>query len=117
MNLQPNVAGALCYVFGLITGIIFLALAPHNKDRFVRFHAFQAIFFSVAWFVLSIAASIISGIFYEMLPWPLYSIVRLFSWAVSAGLLLTWLYLMYKAYSGERFKLPVIGDLAEKQAG
>jgi uncharacterized membrane protein len=113
VDLQPNIAGALCYVLGFITGIIFLALTPHNRDRFVRFHAFQAIFFSVAWFVIVT----ITAILYLALPWPFDPIIGLISWVVRLGFLLTWLYLMYKAYNREMFKLPVIGDLAEKQAG
>jgi uncharacterized membrane protein len=112
-GLQPNVAGLLCYVLGLITGIVFLVLDPYNKDRFVRFHAFQAIFFHVAWIVLIIASSIISSV----LPWGLIFLGSLISFAVSLGGLLLWLYVMYKAYQNERFKLPVIGDLAERQAG
>ncbi len=112
-GLQPNIAGLLCYVLGLITGIVFLVLDPYNKDRFVRFHAFQAIFFHVAWIVLVIASSIISSV----LPWGLGFLGSLIFLAVSLGGFLLWLYLMYKAYQNERFKLPVIGDLAEQQAG
>src|ERR1043165_205822 len=66
-GLEPNLAGALSYLFGFITGIIFLAIEPYNKDRFVRFHAFQSIFFSVAW----IAAYIAIGIVWAILYWAL----------------------------------------------
>src|SRR5687767_14053393 len=47
-GMTDNVSGALCYVQGLITGIVFLVLAPYNQNKFVRFNAFQAIFFHVA---------------------------------------------------------------------
>ena len=47
-GMSENVAGALCYLLGLVTGIIFWVLAPYNQNRFVRFHAFQSIFFHVA---------------------------------------------------------------------
>ena len=47
-GMTDNVAGALCYVLGLVTGIVFLVLAPYNQNKFVRFHAFQSIFFHVA---------------------------------------------------------------------
>src|SRR4051794_28351354 len=53
-GLSDNVAGALCYLCGFITGIIFLVLAPYNRNRLVRFHAFQSIFANVAIFVLEI---------------------------------------------------------------
>lgn len=112
-GLQPNLAGALCYLCGFITGIIFLALDPHNRDRFVRFHAFQSIFFSVGWIALFIALSM----FEVMLPWPFHVVITLLIVMARFGLFLTWLYLMYKAYNNETFKLPVIGDLAEKQVG
>src|SRR4051794_33649482 len=51
-GLSENVGGALCYVLGLVTGIIFLVLAPYNQNRYVRFHAFQSIFFHVGLIVL-----------------------------------------------------------------
>src|SRR6267154_4263414 len=50
-GMTDNVAGALCYLIGFITGILFLVLDPYNKSKFVRFHAFQAIFFHAAFIV------------------------------------------------------------------
>lgn len=58
-GLQPNTAGALAYLCGLITGIIFLVIDPFKTDRFVRFHAFQSIFFNVAWTALWIVWMIV----------------------------------------------------------
>jgi uncharacterized membrane protein len=104
------VAGLLCYVVGFVTGIIFLVLEPYNKDRFVRFHAFQSIFFSVA----VIICQMLSWIIWMLLPWPLDNLVAT---AASLGIFVLWLFLMYKAYQGEEFKLPIIGDLARQQAG
>ncbi|MFB3854903.1 MAG: hypothetical protein ACE148_13895, partial [Vicinamibacterales bacterium] len=60
--MAANVAGLLTYILGFITGIIFLVLEPYNKDKFVRFHAFQSIFFNVAIIVLSIAYAILSTV-------------------------------------------------------
>ena len=48
--MTDNVASALCYLLGLITGIIFLVLTPYNRNPVVRFHAFQSIFLNVAWY-------------------------------------------------------------------
>ena len=59
-GLSQNVASALCYVFGLVTGIIFLVLAPYNQDKTIRFHAFQSIFMHVGIIILFIALGIIS---------------------------------------------------------
>src|ERR1700761_1709422 len=53
-GLTDNVAGALCYLGAFVTGIIFLVISPYNKSRFVRFHAFQSIFYFIAWIVLNI---------------------------------------------------------------
>lgn len=108
-GISENVAGALCYVLGLITGILFLVLAPYNQNRFVRFHAFQAIFFHAAWIVLWIVDTMMAFV----LPWYLMSLIGML---LALGGLALWLILMFKAYNNERFKLPVIGDLAEKQA-
>jgi uncharacterized membrane protein len=111
-GLAPNVAGALCYLAGFITGILFLVWEPYRHDRFVRFHAFQSIFFNVAWVVLYLAL----GIFQSLLPWTLWRLMAMFSGLVSLALFCVGLWLMYRAYNNERFKLPIIGELAEKQA-
>ena len=105
-------AGALCYAIGLVTGILFLVIPPYNQNKLIRFHAFQSIFFHVAWIGFWIAEAIIA----MTLPWGLHFVVTILSLLVSLGGLLVWLMLMYKAYSNEKFKLPIIGDLAEKQA-
>ena len=104
-ELKPNVAGMLCYPLSIVTGILFLVLTPYNRDRFVKFHAYQAIFFFVALVILRAA--------FGILPWwlegTLLALLRLASLGGTA-------YLMFKAYQGEKFKLPLIGDLAEQQA-
>ncbi len=106
-GLADNVAGALAYVT-IIPAIVFLVLEPYNKKRFVRFHAFQSIFFCVAWIVIDIALTFISHIpFLGWMLWPLVGLV----------LFVIWLILVLKAFQGQMFKLPVIGDMAEQQAG
>ena len=107
-GLTENAAAALCYVLGLITGILFLVLAPYNQNRLIRFHAFQSIFLTVAWIAMRI--------------------VVLFMWAVSGTLMLfvspliwlaffvLWIVMIIKAYQGQKLVLPIIGPLAEKQA-
>jgi uncharacterized membrane protein len=106
-GLTENVASALCYFF--IPAIIFLAMAPYNQSRTIRFHAFQAIFLTAAWIAINFALGIV-GIALSGLGF--YYIGRL----VSLGGLLLWLFLMYKAYNNEKVVLPVVGPLAEKQA-
>ena len=108
-GLADNIAGLLAYVT-VIPSIIFLVIEPYNKNRFIRFHSFQNIFFCIAWIILSIALGIIGQI-------PVLGWATLFLWPLIglAGFIL-WLVLMLKAYQGQMFKLPVIGDMAEKQA-
>jgi uncharacterized membrane protein len=111
-GLTENVAGALCYVLGLVTGIIFLVLAPYNQSKFVRFHAFQAIFFHVGWVAMWIVYTIIA----IAMPLGLHLLLSLFMLLLSFGGLAIWLLLMYKAYNNEKFYLPIVGAIAEKQA-
>jgi uncharacterized membrane protein len=115
-GLEDNVAGALCYLVGLITGVLFLALEPYRKRPFVRFHAFQSILFSAAWFALSIAASIAFGIMGAVLHLLAFIFVPLRGLIGLVGFLI-WVFCMYKAYNREWFQLPLVGPIAAKQAG
>ncbi len=115
-GLDANLAGALAYLLSPITGILFFLLEGNNK--FVRFHAAQSIVFGVGMFVIYIAMAIV-----QMLLLFIPHLGALFSLLFSLAYLvvgfaafLTWLFLMYKAYSNERFALPVFGQLAEQLA-
>ena len=114
-GLSENAAGALCYLAGLITGIIFLVVAPYSTNRTVRFHAFQSIFFNIAWIALWIVEMIVSAVLaaIPVLGWILSLLLMM---AIALGGLILWLLLMWKAYNGDRLVLPVIGPMAEKQA-
>lgn len=116
-GMASNVAGLLTYVFGFITGIIFLVIEPYKYDKFVRFHAFQSIFFNVATFVVWIIFSIISSViaaltlgFGGLIMVPVAGLLGL-------AMMAYWIFLMYKAYNNERYMIPFIGNLAAKQAG
>ena len=111
-GMTDNVASALCYALGLITGILFLVLAPYNQNRLIRFHAFQSIFLNAAWIVFWIVETMIAIV----MPWYVMTVVSLIGLLVALGFLALWLVLMFKAYNNEKLKLPIIGDLAEKQA-
>ena len=111
-GMSENMAAALAYLFTVITGILFLVLEPYNRNPFVRFHAFQSIFFFVAWMAFWILMTVVTIV----LPATLSIILGLLSMVVWLGGIAVWILLMVKAYNHERFKLPVIGDLAEKQA-
>jgi uncharacterized membrane protein len=105
-NLEPNVAGALSYAFGWITGLVFFLI--EKDDDFVRFHAKQSIIVFGAITVLSIIFGILFLI--PFVGWILGTLL----WIAT---LVLWIFLMIKAYQGERFKLPIAGDLAEKWQG
>jgi uncharacterized membrane protein len=112
-GLADNMAGALAYLF--IPAIVFLVVEPYNKNRFVRFHSFQDLFFAAATIVLFIALMVISAVL-AIIP-ILGHIVALLLWvALDLGIFVVWIVLLLKAYQGKTFKLPVIGDMAEKQA-
>jgi uncharacterized membrane protein len=105
-GLTESLAGALAYVT-FLPAIFFLLMDPYNKNRFVRFHSFQSIFLNVAWFVLWLAVSVVRSV--PLIGWAAYLFLPLLGLAL-------WIVLIFKAYQGQTFKLPVIGDLAEKQA-
>jgi|WetSurMetagenome_2_1015567.scaffolds.fasta_scaffold204669_2 uncharacterized membrane protein len=103
-GLPQNIVALLSYVVGWITGIIFLLLEPDNK--FVRFHAIQSII--VFGFI-----TVLSAIWGYFLGWvPILGIlINIAIWGLTFAL---WIVLMFKAYQGDRYKLPVSGELAEK---
>lgn len=111
-GLQDNAAGALCYLLGVITGVIFLVMAPYNQKPGVRFHAFQSILLNVAWVVMWIAISILTA----LLPFGLDVALLGLSGLVSLGFLLLWLFLMFRAYQNQPLSLPVIGPIAQNLA-
>ncbi len=113
-GLAPNIASFLCYACFFMTSIVFLVVEKDNK--MVRFHAWQSLFFSIFAFVvisvlsiigavLGFISSLLSALFGTLLS-PVFGLVCFVLWVVC----------MVKAYNGEMYKLPIVGDLAEKQA-
>jgi uncharacterized membrane protein len=109
-GLSDNAAGGLAYVT-IIPAIIFLIIEPFNKNPFVRFHSWQSIFLGIAWIAADIVLHIIGRL-------PFIGLINLYLWPV-VGLLffILWLIVMINAFNGKRIKVPIIGNLAEKQAG
>lgn len=114
-GLSINGASALCYLFGFITGIIFLVLAPYNQDQRVRFHAFQSIFLNVAVIVVQVGVTILALMFHAI-SFSLGLLMGSLHALVSLVFFLVWLYMMWKSYQGEKVVLPIIGPMAERQA-
>ncbi len=122
MNLDYNVAGLLCYVpccIGLIFSILFVATEP-KESRFVRFHALQGLFL--------IGVNVILGVIYNILGAGLSAapsgaaaasgsiLLLLVQLVIGLGLLILHIVAMVKAYQNQMWKIPVIGDLAEKNS-
>ena len=112
-GLTENAVGALCYLGGVLTGIIFLVIAPYNQNPRIKFHAFQSILFNLVWTLGWFAMIPLS----MLLPFGLSLLLSLFSLLLWGGGLLLWLLLMWKAYQGQTLSLPVIGGMARQQAG
>ena len=100
-GLQDNLAGALAYLW--IVAIIFLLIEPYNRNKFVRFHSFQALFLGI----FSIAGHIVLGI----VPFLGWVIMPFFSLAIFVVAVIC----AVKAYGNQEFKLPVLGEIAAKQ--
>jgi uncharacterized membrane protein len=112
-RLSDNLAAALAYVT-VIPAIIFLIIEPYNKIPLVRFHSFQ----SIGLCFVSILLNAVFRLGHDFLhiislPGILFGILRL---AVSLILFIAWLIAIFKAFNGEWYKLPFIGDIAERQA-
>lgn len=102
IGMEANLAALLSYLIGFVTGIVFYVLEKENK--FVRFHAMQSIVVFAFLFVLSIIVGLLPGI------------GGLLSTLLGVAGIILWVILMIKAYQGEFFKLPVAGDIAEKNS-
>lgn len=111
MNMDPNVAAGISYIFGWITGLIFFLMEKQN--RFVRFHAMQSIILSVAVTVVEIVLEVLSAAFFFTSIGCIFApIVGL----VGLAFFVLWLICLINAFQGKYFKLPVIGDMAERWA-
>ncbi len=118
-GLDENIAALLSYIFGWVSGLIFFLIEKDSK--FVRFHAMQSILFNVAVGVLCIVLWIVTFILVviaSQLAGALGSLIgllaTLFWFVVLGALLIAWILCLVRAYQARYFKLPVIGNLAEK---
>jgi len=110
-----NIAGALAYCT-FIPAILFLVLAPYNKNRFVRFHSIQCLLLLGAGIVFAIALKLASVVLF-IVPVLGPLLVLLVSMVVALAIVVIWLVLVVKAFQGEMFKLPLLGDFAAQQVG
>lgn len=110
-GLAPNLAAALSYVLSPLTGILFLLFEKQNP--FVRFHAAQSTVFGVAWIVLWVALTILSTVLsaVPILGWLVGAVLML---AVLLGGFVLWVMLIWRAYNGAEWEIPVVGAQARK---
>ena len=103
---NENVMGGIAYLT-FIPAIILLLVEPYSRNKFVRFHAWQEIWLSIARFVVWIALFWVPGFGFMMIG---------VHWIIRLLFFVAWLIAIINAFQGKMFKLPVIGDLAEQQA-
>ncbi|MGO8757572.1 MAG: DUF4870 domain-containing protein [Terracidiphilus sp.] len=109
-GLTDDAASGIAYLT-FIPAIIFLVVAPYNTNPKVKFHAWQSIVLAAAWFVVWVALVIVG-----MIPFVNFLDIILFP-VVGIGFFILWLIVMIQAFQGKKFVIPVLGPLAEKQAG
>jgi uncharacterized membrane protein len=113
-GLNDNVASALCYLALVLTGVLFLFLEPYNRNKTIRFHAFQSIFVWIGIVAVSIGVRIVFG---TILDGPhTYWLMDLIWTGFGLCTMALWLALMYRAYMGERWVAPVVGEMAQRLA-
>jgi uncharacterized membrane protein len=108
-GLTPNLAAALSYLLMPLTGIVFLVVEKTNA--FVRFHAMQSTVLGVAWIVFWIGLTILTSLV-PVLGWIVGFLISIVLWL---GGFILWLLLMWNAYQGKEWELPVVGPFARKQ--
>jgi len=113
-GLEPNVAGALSYLLGPITGVLFYVLEP--EDAFVRFHAAQSTIVFGGLFVASMVLSVVLTVlaFVPVVGWIAAAILGVVSLAIGPIALVAWAVLMYKAYDGDEYEVPFVAPYARK---
>lgn len=103
-------AGLLCYVLGWLTGLIFFLV---DKRPFVRFHAAQ----SIVVFGALHAAQIVLGVGFGFIGWAGWGFMWMFHSLLGLAAVVLWILLMIKAFQGQRFRIPIAADVADKLAG
>ena len=111
--LTENIAGALAYVT-FIPAIVFLVLDPYKTNRFVRFHSIQCLLLWGAGILLAIALKLASVVLF-IIPVAGPLLVLVVSTVVALGIFVIWLVLVVKAFQGEMFQLPLLGEFAAQQ--
>lgn len=104
-------AAAFAYLLTIASGLVVYYWKP--KDDYVHFHAAQSILFFVLWFVIGVVLSIITAPLWliPFIGWSMLGIISLIYWVAA---LVSWLYLMYAALTGQKYEYPIIGKYAKR---
>ena len=123
---KQNGLAAIAYVFGILSGILVFLVAD-KKDKLARFHGAQSIFFNIFVLIISAVLGLISAFAFggfwmfgvpAAVPLTITAWVMIGVWVVfGLAVFITWLFLVLKAYSGQKHKLPLIGNIAESLSG
>ena len=111
-EMRENVASALCYLLGPITGFLFLTMQPYSRNMLVRFHAWQSIMAGAAAALVYVAILVVS----PFLPWVFVSFLWFFVFGMMMSGVVLWFYLIVRTLAGERIVIPLIGERAEERA-
>ncbi|MBI4224625.1 MAG: hypothetical protein HY609_06785 [Deltaproteobacteria bacterium] len=114
-GLAPNVASLLCYICAPITSVVFLLIEKENKD--VKFHAWQGTLYGAAVIALNIVLQLLGFLLGHMIDFLGAVILSFLLPLLWIGVFILWVVLLVKAYQGERWKIPVLGDIAAQKAG
>jgi uncharacterized membrane protein len=109
-GLSDNAAGGLAYLT-IIPAIVFLIIEPFKRSSYVRFHAWQSILFFVAWALIDI----LIGLVQNLVPSTVFLTLTVMQ-LVGLAVFVVWIFVFVSAFNGKRIKLPIIGEVAEKQA-
>jgi uncharacterized membrane protein len=115
-GLSNNISGVLCYLLAPLAGIALLVIEPYKNDRFVRFHAFQSIFFCIFWIGLWIVWGVLSAVLANFSGGLIALITLPIDLILGFAGMGYWIFLMVKTYSSQTPHVPFIGGLAEQQA-
>ncbi len=113
-GLEPNIAGALSYLLGFLTGLVFFLI--EEEDEFVRFHAAQSMVVFGGLFVLAIVVQVFTtvlGATAGLFGWLVALVLGLIWLVISLGILVLWIFLMVRAYQGKTPRIPIAAGIAD----
>jgi len=115
LGMDENVAAALCYI--PIIGLIFLLVDPYKQNRTIRFHALQSIFYCIGWIIIGVALGVVGSVMLTVLPFAMWGLWGGLSGLIELALFAGLVVMAVKAFQRQRFVMPIVGPMAEKQAG